>query len=175
MQQDGATAHTAEESLSCLQQHFGDHLISRGPVTATTVDAARRSYSPHGGGVTCLSATTLWRSLNFPWTCHCDNSACSKMELQPIQRGSHLPVCNNTFGDHLIYRGPVTATTVDAARWSYSPHGGGVTCLSATTLWRSLNFLWTCHCDNSGCSKTELQPTRRGSHLPVCNNTLEIT
>ena len=30
MQQDGATAHTAGESLACLQQHFGDHLISRG-------------------------------------------------------------------------------------------------------------------------------------------------
>ena len=29
---------------------------------------------------------------------------------------------------------PATATTVDAARWSYSPHGGVVTCLSAT-LW----------------------------------------
>ena len=30
---------------------------------------------------------------------------------------------------------PATVTTVDAARWSYSPHGGGVICLSATTLW----------------------------------------
>ena len=30
MQQDGATAHTAGESLACLQQHFGDRLISRG-------------------------------------------------------------------------------------------------------------------------------------------------
>ena len=32
----------------------------------------------------------------------------------------------------------------------------------------------TCHCDDSGCSKMELQATRRGSHLPVCNNTLVI-
>ena len=30
MQQDGATAHTAGESLACLQQHFGDRLISCG-------------------------------------------------------------------------------------------------------------------------------------------------
>ena len=30
MQQDGATVHTAGESLACLQQHFGDRLISRG-------------------------------------------------------------------------------------------------------------------------------------------------
>ena len=30
MQQDGATAHTVGESLACLQQHFGDHLISLG-------------------------------------------------------------------------------------------------------------------------------------------------
>ena len=30
MQQDGATVHTAGKSLACLQQHFGDHLISRG-------------------------------------------------------------------------------------------------------------------------------------------------
>ena len=30
MQQDGATAHTAGESLACLQKHFGDRLISRG-------------------------------------------------------------------------------------------------------------------------------------------------
>ena len=30
MQQDGATAHMAGESLACLQQHFGDRLISRG-------------------------------------------------------------------------------------------------------------------------------------------------
>ena len=31
MQQDEATAHTVGESLACLQQHFGDRLISRGP------------------------------------------------------------------------------------------------------------------------------------------------
>ena len=30
MQQDGATAHTAGESLACLQQHFGDCFISHG-------------------------------------------------------------------------------------------------------------------------------------------------
>ena len=30
MQQDGATAHTAGESLACLQQHFRDRLISHG-------------------------------------------------------------------------------------------------------------------------------------------------
>ena len=29
LQQGGATAHTAGESLACLQQHFGDRLISR--------------------------------------------------------------------------------------------------------------------------------------------------
>ena len=28
---------------------------------------ARWRYSTHGEGVTCLSATTLWWSLNFPW------------------------------------------------------------------------------------------------------------
>ncbi|PSN49424.1 hypothetical protein C0J52_06612, partial [Blattella germanica] len=36
-------------------------------VTATTVHAARWSYSQHGKGVTCPSATNFWRSLNFPW------------------------------------------------------------------------------------------------------------
>ena len=30
MQQDGTTAHTASESLACLQQHFGDCFISHG-------------------------------------------------------------------------------------------------------------------------------------------------
>ena len=30
MQQDAATAHTAGETLACLQQQFGDRLISRG-------------------------------------------------------------------------------------------------------------------------------------------------
>ena len=30
MPQEGATAHTAGESLDCLQQHFGDRLISHG-------------------------------------------------------------------------------------------------------------------------------------------------
>ena len=30
MQQEAATAHTASESLACLQQHVGDHLISNG-------------------------------------------------------------------------------------------------------------------------------------------------
>ena len=30
MQQDGATAYMAGESVACLQQHFGDRLISCG-------------------------------------------------------------------------------------------------------------------------------------------------
>ena len=30
MQENGATAHTAGEVFACLQQHFGDRLISRG-------------------------------------------------------------------------------------------------------------------------------------------------
>ena len=74
-----------------------------------------------------------------PETCHY-NSGCSKMELQPTWQGSHLPVCNNTL--FLPHQKPETTTTVDAARWSYSPHGRGVTCLSAITLWWSFNFPW---------------------------------
>ena len=41
MQQDGATAHMAGESLACLQQHFGDNFISHGtefPFTSHSQD-----------------------------------------------------------------------------------------------------------------------------------------
>ena len=43
MQQDGATAHMVGESLACLQQHFGDCLISRG----TEFPFLSHSLDPH--------------------------------------------------------------------------------------------------------------------------------
>ena len=71
---------------------------------------------------------------------------------------SPIPICVG-FETFLPCQKPVTAKTVDVARWSYSPHGGGVTSLSATTLWWSLNFPW------NGISVPYALP---GSHGPRC-------
>ena len=46
MQQDGATAHTVWKSLACLQQHFGDRLISHGR-NSRSLHTPRISW-PHG-------------------------------------------------------------------------------------------------------------------------------
>ena len=69
----------------------------------------------------------------------CTEPANSKPGM--LQRDYYCPICAG-FETFLPHQKPATATTVDAARWSYSPHGGGVTCLSAATLWWSLNFPW---------------------------------
>ena len=66
------------------------------------------------------------------------------------------------FETFLPFQRPAIATTVDAARWSYSPYSGGVTCLSATTLWRLLNFSW---------NRTPVPFTLPRSHGPRCLHT----
>ena len=58
-----------------------------------------------------------------------------------LQRDYYCPICAG-FQKFLPCQKPATAMTMDAPRRSYSPHGRGVTCLSATKLWWSLNFLW---------------------------------
>ena len=47
---------------------------------------------------------------------------------QECYRDYYCPVCAG-FEMILPHQKPATATTVDEARWSYSPHSGGVTCL----------------------------------------------
>ena len=67
----------------------------------------------------------------------------SRMMQEPgtLERNYYCPICAG-FETFLPREKPATATTVYEARWSYSPYNKGVPCLSATTLWWSLNFPW---------------------------------
>ena len=65
----------------------------------------------------------------------------SKSKPRTLQRDYYRPICAG-FQMFLPRQKPATVSIVDAEKWRYSPHGGGITCLSLTTLWLSLNFPW---------------------------------
>ena len=83
----------AQNPLTVNQEHYREIIIAPFVQDLKFFCVPETCHSPHGGGITCLSATTLWWSLNSPFS-----DQMTHLEMFPNygRRYSHfLCPCNN--------------------------------------------------------------------------------